>query len=412
MYEKMSFILRIIISFVLIFIIEYYFIRKVYTAANTIYPPVPKDKYYKWATVILIVINIYPLWLLAAWAYASIAQTGRPRLPESKLFDFLIMYPFWIAVLTIIQSVLLFLLVDLFRLLVSLFARSYKSLILRWQSYAVAAVLILTIIYVPVRIIYDFNSVSVRHTSYSSPGIPDQLKGLKIGFIADIQADRYNNRDRLDNYISRLNEEKPDLVLIAGDVITSGPDHIETAAEFLGMIEAPYGVYSCVGDHDHWVYREDNPRSIREIIAALDKYGVKMIDNNTHKIDFNGAGIGISFVTYTYPRRASLDLLNELTSDIENSDLKIFLVHQPGNELAQFAADNNYNLFLAGHTHGGQITFLFPFINLSPTLVETRFVRGDFNLNGMLKIVNRGLGMSLVPIRLNSTPEITIITIN
>jgi predicted MPP superfamily phosphohydrolase len=72
---------------------------------------------------------------------------------------------------------------------------------------------------------------------------------------------------------------------------------------------------------------------------------------------------------------------------------------------------NNYDLFLAGHTHGGQITFLFPFINLSPTLFETKYVRGDFKFNNMLMIVNRGLGMSLVPLRYNSTPEVTVIVL-
>jgi predicted MPP superfamily phosphohydrolase len=66
-------------------------------------------------------------------------------------------------------------------------------------------------------------------------------------------------------------------------------------------------------------------------------------------------------------------------------------------------------LFLAGHTHGGQITMLFPFLHLSPTRFETKYQRGDFHFGSMLMIVTRGLGMSLAPIRYNSTPEVTLI---
>jgi predicted MPP superfamily phosphohydrolase len=95
----------------------------------------------------------------------------------------------------------------------------------------------------------------------------------------------------------------------------------------------------------------------------------------------------------------------------KKEDLNILLFHQPEGGIPEKAAQNNYDLMLAGHTHGGQITFLFPFMNLSPTLIETKFVRGNFYIGKMLLVVTRGLGMSLVPIRLNSTPEITVVTI-
>ena len=68
--------------------------------------------------------------------------------------------------------------------------------------------------------------------------------------------------------------------------------------------------------------------------------------------------------------------------------------------------------------HGGQITFVFPFIQLTPTMFETKYTRGDFwfvnpdkAVSSMLLVVTRGLGMSLAPIRYNSTPEVTLITL-
>jgi predicted MPP superfamily phosphohydrolase len=94
-----------------------------------------------------------------------------------------------------------------------------------------------------------------------------------------------------------------------------------------------------------------------------------------------------------------------------DGDLKIFLTHQPQPYLIESGQKNNFDLLLAGHTHGGQITFVFPFVQLTPTMLETSYIRGDFWFNSMLMIVSRGLGMSLAPVRYNSTPEITLINL-
>jgi hypothetical protein len=104
------------------------------------------------------------------------------------------------------------------------------------------------------------------------------------------------------------------------------------------------------------------------------------------------------------------NILDSLSSN-NNGSFKIFLTHQPQEYLIESAHKNNFNLFLAGHTHGGQVTLVFPFIQLTPTMFETKYIRGDFWFDGMLMIINRGLGMSLAPLRYNSTPEITLITL-
>jgi predicted MPP superfamily phosphohydrolase len=119
----------------------------------------------------------------------------------------------------------------------------------------------------------------------------------------------------------------------------------------------------------------------------------------------------LTFVTNTYVNRLLGDAVDSLLNS-SGYDLKILIVHQPGNSLIEKAKNYGYNLFLAGHTHGGQVTFLFPFIQISPTMFETKYMRGDFYFNDMLMVINRGLGMSLVPLRYNSTPEVTVIVLN
>jgi predicted MPP superfamily phosphohydrolase len=265
-------------------------------------------------------------------------------------------------------------------------------------------------IYIPVRVIYDYNAVSVRTVEFKKESLPAALNNFKLALISDIQADHYTDEGRLGNFISKVNELDPDLVLIAGDLITTGPKYIELSAKEVGKLKANYGVYSCVGDHDNWAYRNDYKKSVTEVKNSLMHNNVEMIDNAKRMINVDGAEIGIAFITNTYVSKVDNDILDTLTSSCEG-DLKIFLTHQPRPYLIEAAEKNNFDLYLCGHTHGGQLSLVFPFIQLTPTMIETNYIQGNFWFDDMLMVVTRGLGMSLAPLRYNSTPEITLITI-
>ncbi len=246
--------------------------------------------------------------------------------------------------------------------------------------------------------------------SYETKNLPKALEGFRIGFISDIQADHYTNKARLSKFINTVNSLNPDLVLIAGDLITTGPDYIQLSGEEVGKLKAKYGVYSCVGDHDNWAYRNDYAKSVAEVEASLYANKVLMIDNGIKSIKVDNTEIGVSFITNTYVQTISPQILDSLASN-NDGDFKILLAHQPQPFIIDAAKKNNYNLYLAGHTHGGQITFVFPFVQLTPTMFETKYTKGDFWFGNMLLVVTRGLGMSLAPIRYNSTPEVTLITL-
>jgi predicted MPP superfamily phosphohydrolase len=149
---------------------------------------------------------------------------------------------------------------------------------------------------------------------------------------------------------------------------------------------------------------------LREVDSALSKYNVSMLDNQLHYIEIDSSRIGIAFITHNYVTEISETTLRNVVSS-NKADFKILLTHQPQDFLINSAVKNNYDLFLAGHTHGGQITLLFPFIQLTPTLVETRYVKGDFYFGNTLAVICGGLGMSLAPVRFNSTPEIVMLTL-
>jgi predicted MPP superfamily phosphohydrolase len=354
-------------------------------------------------------MNLYPLVLIVVFTYFAITLE-RVTMPESRVIDYLLIYPFWIFFILTMQVCLYFLIIDILKLLLFPIYRKHKNKILIFQSIIVFLLTGFFLIYVPARIIYDYNEVSVRTVNYEKENLPDDLNNFNIAFISDLQADHYTDEGRLGDYIEAVNSLDPDLVLIAGDFITTGPKYINISANLVGKLNAKHGVYSCIGDHDNWAYRGDVRRSLTEVKAALRENNIEFVDNSHREVQVGHATLEVTFVTNTYVGRVQQSVLDSLVIN-GSGDFKIFLTHQPRQFLINSALENNYDLFLAGHTHGGQISFLFPFIQLTPTLIETNYLHGDFWFNDMLMVVNRGLGMSLAPLRYNSTPEITLIKI-
>ena len=400
-------ILRVLIGVIILFFLEYYFVRKLNLVFKVLFPDfsIKKKKIIIYTFVIL--LNLYPAILILNAVYAVITNQS-VSFPQNIFADYLLLYPFWILILLILQVSVLFLFVDVFSLVPYFVYKNHREKIDVWKVRIFLALTLFFAFYVPGRIIYDYNSVNVRYVELKKENLPKDIDELKIAFITDVQADRYTDEARLKNYIDKITAQNPDLVLIAGDVITSTPDYINLAAKYLGKITPTYGTYSCVGDHDNWAYRKDNIRSLKEIKSALQRFNVQMLDNEIRYIEIDSSRVGITFITNTYVSEISETTLRNVSSS-NNGDLKIFLTHQPQNFLINSAVNNKYDLFLAGHTHGGQITLVFPFIQLTPTLVETKYIRGEFLLDKTLAVVCGGLGMSLAPIRYNSTPEIIIL---
>ena len=404
-------ILRLLIGITLLLAVELYFVKKTNLTIRILFPIFYQKRYPAIRRIFLIWLNLYPVVLIGI--FISFAISGEyVSSPDNKIIDYLLIYPFWSFFILMTQVGLYFLIIDFLKLLLFPYYRKHRDNLLRVQSVIVLVLVGFFMIYIPVRVIYDYNSVSVRTVEFKKEALPNALNNFKIAFISDIQADHYTDKERIDNFINKINALSPDLVLIAGDLITTGPKYIKLSGEEVGAIKSKYGVFSCVGDHDNWAYRNDYKRSVAEVKNSLMHNNVEMIDNDKRMINVDGAEIGITFITNTYVSTVDNDILDTLSSGC-TGDLKIFLTHQPRKNLIKAAQKNNFDLYLCGHTHGGQLSLVFPFIQLTPTMIETNYIQGNFWFGDMLMIVTRGLGMSLAPIRYNSTPEITeIILIN
>jgi len=409
-------ILRLLIGIAILVAAEFYFIKRINVAIKIFFPGFYQGKYRLIRKIFLIWMNLYPLVLLFIFTYFGITGSYLTA-PESSIFNYILIYPFWISFILMIQCFLFFIPMDLIKFFTSLFIKEGKEKLVRVHSALVFVIAGFFILYIPIRVTYDYNTIDVREINFEKKNLPSSLENFRIAFISDIQADHYTDKPRLEKFISTVNSLNPDLVLIAGDLITTGPDYITISGQEVGKLKSKYGVYSCVGDHDNWAYRNDYARSLAEVEAAMYANKVQMVDNGIRNINADDAKIDITFITNTYVETVPENILDSLSSN-SFGDLKIFLAHQPRPHLIKAAQKNNFDLYLAGHTHGGQITFVFPFIQLTPTMFETKYIKGDFWFGnpdkvgaGMLMVVTRGLGMSLAPIRYNSTPEVTLITL-
>lgn len=408
MNVDMNFYFLIIALIVIIELVEIYFVKRINRIFNNISKEFWQKRNKTFKSVYLLIINLYPAFLVFSWGTSAITGSS-PIVPQNIYFDFLILFPFWLLIVYTVQIILFILLFDLIRLLAFPFTKKFRTKLYKAESYFILVLAFFFALYIPVRSWYDYQNVSVNKLEIPVSHLPAEYENFKIVFITDTQADRYTNNNRLSNFISEVNSLKPDLVLVGGDIITSTPDYIDEGAKYLGEINAKYGVYSCVGDHDNWAYRNDYDRSRSEVKKALLKNNVKMLDNEVLIIPLDNFELFVSFTTNTYMDKTKEDVLNDLAEKSNSADFKIMLTHQPLKPVIANAVKNNYDLILAGHTHGGQITFLFPFYNLSPTIFETKYLRGLFEFGKTKMIVCRGLGMSLAPVRYNSTPEIILI---
>jgi hypothetical protein len=255
-----------------------------------------------------------------------------------------------------------------------------------------------------VTIVRDTWSVRVVEHKVVLPPQFKPLHGFRIAQISDVQEDGRTTAKDLRRYVEKVNSLHPDIVLFAGDLITSGIHYIDSSAEIMGGLRSRFGTIAAIGDHDRWSNKT-------MVVEALGRGGIRIIEDSTVVLSIDGARMAISVVTYTYSQRPSKEKLGSLPVGTDGA-FRLFLVHQPAESIVQFARQNGYNLLVAGHTHGGGLALGIPGLFLfAPASFETNYVSGLFQVDQMVVSVTNGLGLTLSPIRFNAPAEITILNL-
>jgi len=235
--------------------------------------------------------------------------------------------------------------------------------------------------------------VEVRINPVKARGLPHAFDGFSILQLSDLHC------DMSEPAMERVGELLPtlsyDICVLTGDFrgATFGPFDaaLATIAELRANIRSP--VYGVLGNHD----------SIR-MVPSLEKMGIRMLMNESDIIERGSQNIHIAGIDDAHFYRA--DNMEKASALIPIDAFSLLLSHTP--EIYRQAAHAGFNLLLSGHTHGGQICLPGGIPITLDSVLPRRLGAGAWKHHTMDGYTSVGAGSSVVPVRFNCPPEITL----
>ena len=250
------------------------------------------------------------------------------------------------------------------------------------------------------------------------PNLPQNLKGLRIVQISDIHAGSFTFKDPVKRSVELINQQKPDLVFFTGDLVNSLASEVEDYIDVFSKIEAKYGVYSVLGNHDYgdyhrWPDQAAKQENLERLKHAHTRMGWRLLINEHELLSIQEeqvAVIGVEnySVVMHFPRYGDLA---QAYQGAENASLKLLLSHDPSHWDAQIINDfPDIDITFSGHTHGMQFGIEIPgWIKFSPIQFIYKQWAGLYQKGRQFLYVNRGLGFVGYPGRVGILPEVTVL---
>jgi predicted MPP superfamily phosphohydrolase len=239
---------------------------------------------------------------------------------------------------------------------------------------------------------YGRHALTVTRADLPVAGLRPALDGLRIGLLTDIHRSRWVSHDDVEHAVARLMAARPDLIVLGGDYVTWGDRrYVSPAAEALGGLSAPHGVFAVLGNHD-----DDH-----DMPSALVTRGMQVLKDARTTVAIHGETLDLVGIRY-WTRRAGdiAALLRGATGT------PVLLAHDP-RRLTEAAA-LNVPIVLSGHTHGGQV--VLPVIG-APAAQKFPVIAGIGRRGRTTMFVSRGVGTVYVPVRINCPPEAAVLTL-
>jgi hypothetical protein len=227
------------------------------------------------------------------------------------------------------------------------------------------------------------------------PGLKPALEGFSIVQLSDIHLLPYTRAGLVRKAVEMANSLKPDLVVLTGDFVWRVEAAADELAPLLANLNARYGVFSVMGNHDYWL-------NIRAVQAAFDRARLPVLYNQGLVIEANGASLYLAGMDDGWAGRPNLGAALE---GAPSGAPVVLLLHEP-DLVDQVSLDPRVTLMLAGHTHGGQVLLGGKPPPIKPYLGE-KYTQGLFKVRDTWLYTNRGLGVISIPLRINCPPEVT-----
>lgn len=239
------------------------------------------------------------------------------------------------------------------------------------------------------------NALVISNYQIASDEIGEDLDGYKIVQISDLHNKEFGKGQK--RLLKKIEQCKPDLIVITGDLVDSSHTDIEIAMEFVEGVCAMAPVYYVTGNHEKWL--EEGLE--QELLKQLEQKGVYCLNNEKQEIK---VGKNRFLLLGLDDSNLLDDTLKGLSSDTQEQ-FTVLLAHEPQNVLRY--SNCEMDLVLSGHAHGGQIRL--PFIGgvVAPDQgFFPEYTAGIYEEGNTSMIVSRGLGNSITPIRIFNQPEI------
>lgn len=257
-------------------------------------------------------------------------------------------------------------------------------------------------------IIWGNTSVKLNYMSLTCKNLPSEFSGYKIAQISDLHNAEFGENNSV--LIEMLKDSEPDINVITGDIVDANHTDYDIAVEFAKNAVKIAPCYYVTGNHEAWLIS-----SYYQLEEAMKEAGVTVLHDEL--ITLNRANdtiqlIGLDdpiFLGDTYGYNVPENYVSEkLESITTTDDFTIMLSHRP--ELFTEYVENEIDLVFSGHVHGGQ--FRIPFIGglISPDQsLFPEYDSGAYTEDHTTMVVSRGIGNSVIPVRINNRPEIVVV---
>ena len=263
--------------------------------------------------------------------------------------------------------------------------------------------------------IYSRVNLDVKKIELCSPKIPESFNGFTIVQISDFHLGSFNHTPSyINKVVERVNGLKPDLILFTGDLVNSRADEILPYVDVLSELSAEYGVYSILGNHDYgryfkWDSFHDELKNFENFLFINEQMEWKLLNNESVRIGIKGDSISILGVeNWGRPPFTGSGDLKKAMKDVPSEDFKILMTHNPDHWIAEVVPQTDIDLTLSGHTHSMQIEIpMFGKVFSPSEFIYDRW-GGMYEEENQYLYVNKGLGYTLIPMRIGAYPEITV----
>jgi predicted MPP superfamily phosphohydrolase len=234
--------------------------------------------------------------------------------------------------------------------------------------------------------------------------LPQAFDGLRVAHLSDVHIGPFTTADYIRRCVSITNELKPDVVALTGDYISWDQALEGEVVDALAGLRATHGVFACLGNHEE----EGN---VEESVSGLfGARGIRVLRQEHAAIQVDGEILTLAGIDCPRGNTGAEyrgDIVRRLQGLAVPGTINVLLSHYP--DVFHRAAEVGFDLTLAGHTHGGQLSLDFIRRGLNPAHLLYRNDSGWYEEDGAQLYVTRGIGTTSAPIRLGARPEITLL---